>query len=624
MTMPPPPPMSAPGRRGDPTAPARLDPQDQAQLAEHPVELRRVFALFRDHRRRLAGVLVLIVTGSILGLVTPFLTKHLVDDAIPHQNVRLLLILVGAMLAVTAITAVLGVLQTWQSTIVGQEVMHRLRTDVFTHLQRMPLSFFTRTRGGEVQSRLTNDINGMQGVVTGTATQAAANLTTVVGTAIAMVALSWRLSLLTLIVLPPAVFFTRRVAAMRREVTGKAQRTLADMQTQIEESLSVGGVQLSKTLGSGEQLSQRFTESSRTLTVLELASQLAGRWRMASLQVIFAVVPALIYLAAGLPATSGGMTIGTLVAFVALQAGIFRPLSSLLNVGVQVSASMALFSRIFEYLDLPITLKDPENPVPLTSVRGDLRVEDVTFSYDGSDTPALRNVSFEVPAGAQVAIVGATGSGKSTLAGLISRLADPDSGRITLDGHDLRDLRLADVSAAVGVVAQDTYLLHTTVRENLRYARADATDEQIEQACRAAHVHEVIAGLPQGYDTVVGARGHRFSGGERQRLALARTILRDPNVLVLDEATSALDTRTERDVQDALDRLRAGRTTITIAHRLSTIASADRIVVLDHGQVVESGTHAELVAAEGRYAALVAAQRNQLDSALVTTAVPGT
>lgn len=590
--------------------PARRDPRDRTQLQEHPVSLRRIAGLFRPYRGRLALVLLLIVASSLVGLANPFLTKHLVDVAIPQQDVSLLLWLVGAMLGVTALTAALGVVQTWQSTVVGQQVMHRLRTDVFTHLQRMPLGFFTRTRGGEVQSRLTNDVNGMQGVVTGTATQAAANLTTVVGTAVAMVALSWRLSLLTLIVLPPAIYLTRRVAHLRRDVTSKAQRTLADLQTQIEESLSVGGVQLSKTLGAGEQLSDRFAASSHRLTTLELAAQLAGRWRMASMQIVFAVVPALIYLAAGLPATSGGMTIGTLVAFVALQSGLFRPLMALLNVGVQVTASMALFSRVFEYLDLPLTLRDPEHPAPLerADVRGHVRFDHVTFRYDGADRDALHDVSIDVPAGARVALVGATGSGKSTLGSLVSRLADPTSGRVTLDGTDLRDLSLASISEAVGVVSQDTYLLHASVRDNLRYARPDATDAEIEQAARAAQVHDVIAGLPEAYDTLVGARGFRFSGGERQRLALARTILRDPAVLVLDEATSALDTRTEQAVQAALDELARGRTTITIAHRLSTVRDADLIVVLDHGEVVEQGRHDALVARGGRYAELVAAQ----------------
>ncbi|GAB3934147.1 hypothetical protein GCM10027614_06630 [Micromonospora vulcania] len=435
--------------------------------------------------------------------------------------------------------------------------MHRLRTDVFSHLQRQSLAFFTRTRTGEVQSRITNDIGGMQSVVTSTATAVAANLTTVIATAVAMIALSWQLSLVSLVVLPPAIWLTRRVARMRREITAQRQRELADLNVTVEEGLSVSGVQLAKTLGTGPALIDRFAASSARLVDLELRSELAGRWRMAAMSIIFAAVPAVIYLAAGLPGTAGTLSIGTLVAFTALQGGLFRPLMGLLNVGVSLTASLALFARIFEYLDLPVDVADPAEPVHLdpTRVHGHLRLEDVTFGYPGSDTAALAGVTLDVPAGTSLALVGETGSGKSTLAGLVSRLHDPTGGRVTIDGVDLRDLRLADLASIVGVVSQETYLLHTTVRENLRYARPDATDAQVEAAARAAQIHDLIADLPDGYDTVVGSRGHRFSGGEKQRLAIARTLLRDPRILVLDEATSALDTETERAVQRAFDLL---------------------------------------------------------------------
>jgi len=583
------------------------------------VSLRRIGALFRPYRARLALVGALIMATSLVGLATPFLTKRLIDEAIPQQNVTLLLLLVGGMLGVTAVNSVFGVLQTWLSTVMGQKVMHGLRTGVFAHLQRMPLAFFTRTRGGELQSRLTNDINGMQTVVTTSATSIASNLTTAIGTAIAMSVLSWRLSLLSLVVLPPAICLTRRVARMRRTITSRAQRALADMQTQIEESLSISGVQLSKTLGSGSQLSQRFSGTSVGLTELEVQSQLAGRWRMASMSLIFAAIPALIYLAAGLPATSGGMTIGTLVAFTALQGQLFRPLMGVLNTGVQINTSMALFSRIFEYLDLPVEIADAVDPieVPLESAGGAVRFDNVTFQYQGSDRDALTGINLDLPAGSTVAVVGATGSGKSTLAGLVSRLHDPKVGAVTIDGVDLRDMTLQNVAQLVGVVSQETYLLHTSIAENLRYARPDATDEQLVAAAIAAQVHEMIMELPAGYDTVVGARGYRFSGGEKQRIALARTILRDPKVLVLDEATSALDNHTERAVQLALDTVSRGRTTLTIAHRLSTVQDADLIVVLDHGRIVERGSHHQLLARGGRYTELVRAQQHDDDSELV-------
>ncbi|WP_457026850.1 ABC transporter ATP-binding protein [Geodermatophilus sp. SYSU D01119] len=586
-----------------------VDPADRAQLERAPVPLRRVTALFRPYRWQVATVVALIVSSSAVALATPFLVRLVIDEAIPQQDVDLLVLAVAGMVAVTALTAVLGVVQTWLSTTVGQRVMHGLRTAVFTHLQRQSLGFFTRTRGGEVQSRLTNDIGGMQSVVTSTATSLAANATTVVGTVVAMVALSWRLSLLSLVVLPPAIALTRKVARMRRAVTAQRQRHLADLHGQVEEGLSVSGVLLGKTLGAGPAASRRFAATSEDLVGLEVRSQLAGRWRMATMNIVFAGIPALIYLFAGLPATSGGMTIGTLVAFTTLQGALFRPLMGLLDVGVTVTSSMALFSRVFEYLDLPVEIDDPADPVELdpAAVRGEVRWEGVGFTYPDGARPALADVDVVVPAGTTLALVGETGSGKSTMASLVARLADPTTGRVSVDGVDLRDLRLATLARVVGVVSQETYLLHTTVRENLRHARPGATDAEIEEAARRAQVHDVIAALPDGYDTVVGARGHRFSGGEKQRLAIARTLLRDPRVLVLDEATSALDTATERAVQDALDEARRGRTTITIAHRLSTVRHADRIVVLDAGRVVESGTHAELVARGGRYAELVAA-----------------
>jgi ATP-binding cassette subfamily B protein len=568
-----------------------------------------VAALFRPHRWQLALVVALIVASSTIALATPFLVRLVIDEALPRQDVPLLAWAVAGMVAVTGVTAVLGVLQTWLSTTVGQHVMHDLRTSVFTHLQRQSLGFFTRTRGGEVQSRLMNDVGGMQSVVTSTATSAASNATTVIGTAVAMAALSWRLSLLSLVVLPPAIALTRKVARMRRTITAQRQRHLADLHSQVEEGLSVSGVLLGKTLGAGPAQSQRFAGTSEELVGLEVRSQLAGRWRMATMSIVFAGIPALIYLAAGLPATSGGMTIGTLVAFTALQGTLFRPLMGLLDIGVSLTSSMALFSRVFEYLDLPVDIGDPAHPVRLdpATVRGEVRFCAVGFRYPDGHRPALDDVDLTVPAGATLALVGETGSGKSTLASLVARLNDPTTGRVTIDGVDVRDVTLADLARVVGVVSQETYLLHGTIRENLRHARPDATDAEMVDAARRAQVHEVIAALPGGYDTVVGARGHRFSGGEKQRLAIARTLLRDPRVLVLDEATSALDNETERAVQVALDEASRGRTTITIAHRLSTVRDADVIAVLDHGSVVERGTHDELLELGGRYARLAGA-----------------
>jgi ATP-binding cassette subfamily B protein len=576
---------------------------DQRQLADAPVSLRRIGRLFAPHRPRLALVVALIVASSLIGLAQPFLVKRVIDDALPQQDVRLLLTCVLLMVGVAVASSAIGVVQTWQSTTVGQRVMHRLRSDLFGHLQRQSIGFFTRTRGGEIQSRVVNDIGSMQSVVTSTATSIAANLTTVVGTMVAMLALSWRLALVTLVVLPPAVILTRQVARMRYAVTAARQAKLADLHVQVEEGLSISGIQLTKTLGAAPTLARRFERTSADLVDLEVRSQLAGRWRMATMTVVFAAVPAVLYLAAGLPATSGGMTIGTLVAFVALQGALFRPLMGLLNVQADVTASLALFSRIFEYQDLPVEIDDPADPTRLDHVGGELRFDHVDFGY--GDAGVLHDVDLAVPAGGSLALVGETGSGKTTLASLVARLHDPTRGTVRIDGVDVRDLSLADLATTVGVVTQETYLLHATVRENLLHARPEATDAEIEAACRAARIHDVVEALPQGYDTMVGSRGHRFSGGEKQRLAIARTLLRDPRILVLDEATSALDNETERAVQAALDELAEGRTTITIAHRLSTVRNADQIAVLDHGRVVELGTHEELLLRGGRYADLV-------------------
>ncbi|HET6480349.1 MAG TPA: ABC transporter ATP-binding protein [Actinoplanes sp.] len=569
--------------------------------------MRRIGGLLKPHWPRLTAVTAIIVASSLIGMATPFLLREIIDQALPTQDLRLLSWLVVGLVAVAVLTAVFGITQTWIATAVGQRIMHQLRVDVFTHLHRQSLAFFTRTRAGDIQSRITNDIGGMQAVVTSTATSIASNLTTAVATAIAMLALSWQLFLVSVVVLPPALYLARRVARMRKEITAKRQRELADLNVIIEESLSISGVQLSKIMGTGPALIERFAGSSTRLVDLQLRSQLTGRWRGAAMNIIFATIPAVIYLSAGLPPAAGQLTIGTIVAFTSLQSRLFQPMMGLLDVGVELASSTALFARVFEYLDLEVEVDDPILPVRLPQpVRGHLRFESVGFTYPGSGEPAISGITLDVPPGSSLALVGETGSGKSTVATLIVRLYDPTVGRITVDGFDLRALRLNELVGAIGMVGQDTYLLHASVRENLRYARPDATDDQVEWAARAAQVHDVIVALPEGYDTVVGSRGHRFSGGEKQRIAIARTLLRDPPILVLDEATSALDNSTERAVQRALEELARGRTTVTIAHRLSTIRNADQIVVMRGGRILEAGTHDSLISIGGFYATLTA------------------
>jgi ATP-binding cassette subfamily B protein len=593
-----------------------------AEAPERPADpelrranVRRIARLFAPYRVRLSGVLFLIVFAATLGVVPAFLLKRVLE-AIAENDTSALSVAAAGIIAIAIATGVLGVIQTLLSNQVGQRVMHDLRASVFRHLQQLSLAFFTRTRTGEVQSRISNDIGGVQNVVTNTATSIASNVTTVVATMVGMLLLSWQLALFAFALIPLFVLLTRRVGNERRRIAKSTQETLADISSLVQESLSVSGILLGKTMGRGNELADRFEAESLQLAGLEVRQRMAGRWVMASIQTSFAVMPAAVYWFGGLALAHGShaVSIPLLVSFTTLQTRLFFPVGSLLGVGLDVQTSLALFDRIFEYLDQPIDIVEKADAISVAEA-GDVAFERVSFRYGEEWT--LQDVSFTVPAGTTSALVGETGSGKTTLAYLAARLYDVDEGRVTIGGVDIRELSFRALSDLVGVVAQETYLFHASVRDNLRFAKPDATDEEIERAAEAARIHEVIAALPEGYDTVVGERGYRFSGGEKQRIAIARTVLRNPPILILDEATSSLDTETERLVQEALDGLSAGRTTIAIAHRLSTIRDADQIVVLDHGRIVETGRHEELLRAGGRYAALVSR-----DAELATTA-PG-
>lgn len=583
-------------------------PDNYDDLAAQHVSMQRVLALFAPYRKRIAAVILLMVVGSMVGLAGPFLLRAVIDQALPQKDLGLLVWLVAGMVLVALVSAVIDAGQVILSSRIGQTVLHDLRVRLYTHLQSLSLRFFTGTRVGEVQSRIASDIDGLQSLVTDTASDLGRSLSAVVMTAIAILILDWRLALFVLLIVPGTVLISNRVARMREALTYQQQERAADMSVAVQETLSASGIILARTMGRGSQLTQRFARISRDLAKLEVKSHTAGEWQWSLIGFALAVLPAMTLLAGGLLMQTGNpATIGTLVAMIALQEQLLWPFEQLLEIGRDTRKTRALFARIFEYLDKPVEIKERPDTVtiPRAEMRGEVELDHVSFAYAEGDRPALHDISLSIPAGSNVAIVGPTGSGKTTLGYLLARLYDVDSGAIRFDGVDLRDLSFQSLSDMLGVVSQEPYLLHASVAENLRFAKPEATDDDLAAAARIAQIHDHIMSLPQGYETLVGEDGYRFSGGEKQRLALARTILRDPPMLLLDEATSALDTGTERAMSLALARMSKGRTTITIAHRLSTIRHADLIVVMQSGRIVEQGSHDQLEALNGIYAGLL-------------------
>ena len=596
--------------------------------------MRRVVGTFRPYRRRVLVVALAIAVTSGLGVANPLLIAWIFDRALfgdpagicgtgACPDLDALVRGVSAMVAIPIVTAVIGIGQTYLANLVGLRVMQDLRDGLYRHLQSMSLRFFTSTRTGEIQSRLANDVGGVQSVVTDTASNVLSNVVVVLSTLVAMLVLSWELTVLSLFLLPVFLWLTVKVGRARREVAANTQRTLADLSAITEETLSVSGVLLAKVFGRQRAEIERFRGENERLTGLQIRQTMIGRSFFAVVGTFFSITPALVYLATGWVLSDdplAGITAGTIVAFTTLQSRLFFPIGSMLQVSTEVQSSLALFDRIFEYLDLRPEIADASDALdlPAASVRGGVRFRDVRFRYDAPppDAPegtvarewTLEDIDVDIAPGQLAALVGPSGGGKTTLTYLVPRLYDPQEGSVEIDGVDVRRISLATLGDIIGVVTQETFLFHDTVRRNICYGRPSATEDEMIAAARAAEIHDRIAELPDGYDTVVGERGLKLSGGEKQRLAIARVILKDPRILILDEATSSLDTASERLVQAALDRLSRGRTTIAIAHRLSTVLAADVIFVVDGGRIVERGSHAELLARGGLYARLHAQQ----------------
>jgi ATP-binding cassette subfamily B protein len=655
------------GRGGGSRLASYLEDQKKRGRKTDSRTLRRIAHSFRPYKFQVVLVLIAIILTTVLGLVNPLLIARIFDDAIGKRHLNLLFIYVGIMIVTPIISGIIGVGQTYMNNLIGQNVMRDFRNRLYSHLQSMSLRFFTATRTGEIQSRLSNDVGGVENVVTNTATSIVSNISTFLSTVIAMLFLSPLLTLISLGALPIFVWITYKIGKVRRVTSKETQESMASMTAMMQETLSVSGILLIKTFGRQKYAEKQFTDENQKLTNLEIRQQMIGRWFMMFISTFFSVMPAIIYLVAGWEIINNphnpGITLGDIVAFTTLQGRIFFPIGQLLSIQVDIQGALALFDRIFEYLDLPVDITSRPNALHLhpDEMRGEITFRDVSFTYkrdipsvlsglvssELSDQqkakeaalvepelepepttipvsdpeiveearPTLHHVSFDIEPGQLAALVGPSGAGKTTITYLVPRLYDVDSGAVEIDGHDVKDIDLASLGEVIGVVTQETYLFHASVRENLLYARQNATEEEMIAAAKAAAIHDRIMELDEGYDTIVGERGYKLSGGEKQRIAIARVILKNPRILILDEATSALDTHSERLIQAALEPLMKNRTTLAIAHRLSTILAADVILVVDKGEIVERGTHQELLEQGGLYARLYNEQFSLIEQA---------
>ncbi len=602
------------------------DPEKtKAANAEAPkVEnlLGRVAELFENHKLTLVFTVILVLTGAGLSVIPPLLIEQTFNQGLFPEtgfpNMPVLIQLVSLMIFIFFVAAAIGVWQTYLTAKVGNQVMGELREKLFSHLQSMELAFFTKTKTGTIQSRIQNDVGGVANVLSNTVSNVLGNTVTVVAALIAMLLLSWELTLVATVMMPLMVIAQRRVGQVRAKIAGETQESLSEMTAITQESLGVSGILLAKSFGRQSIEVDRYKKENLNQIKLQVRQTMSGQWFFAMVQVFFSAIPAIIYLVSGWLITGGtDVSVGTIVAFTTVQARLLFPLMGLMRVVLDIQTSQALFARIFDYIDLVPEINDPEKPKkPAKKDLGSIELRDVNFNYPGSDAATLKNINIKVEKGQYAALVGPSGSGKTTISYLIPRLYEVTQGEVLFAGVNVRDQKQSELIEHIGIVNQETYLFHATVRENLAYAKPGASDEEIIEAAKQANIHDTIASFPEGYETTVGERGYRLSGGEKQRIAIARVLLKNPEVLILDEATSSMDTQGERIVQKTLDDVSRGRTTVAIAHRLSTVINADVIFVINNGEVVEQGTHQELLKSNGLYSELVNQQFSTADSGL--------